>query len=486
MNNKSAFGPVLYALGDISGVAKYRVLLCEQAEPNCYFNNQKLTPKRLQSLSDRSFWSFEFFVKPSEQTTVHSYQVNQNSYSFAVPGFNTKKLKVAYASCNGFANETPFKAAYPGRNALWEHLYLMHQEKNYHVLVQGGDQIYADSVWSDIPFLVEWQSLTRSEQYTSELPESVFKEIKDYYYKSYMTYWSRPHIKNVLASIPSVMIWDDHDIFDGWGSWNSHYQSSPVYQGIFKAAREAFYLFQRGENVPSDEKTAGIKITLGHTVFVAPDLRSERTREQVMGDVGWSWFEKSLREINHGQHLILVSSVPLATSHFSALDPILTGFPSFLARRLPKWLNPKQFADDIHDQWRVASHRDEWFRMLKALLDFVDDTQMKVTVVSGEIHLGAKSTIKRNNTIIHQLIASGIAHPPAPTVVVWLCEIMSKGVQDINDEIDIRMEKFIPGTQKKYLRARNWLSLELENTRKLYCCWHAEHHEPTMLNIPEH
>ena len=40
------------------------------------------------------------------------------------------------------------------------------------------------------------------------------------------------------------MMWDDHDIFDGWGSYSDEEQASPVFQTIFDAARAAFIKFQ--------------------------------------------------------------------------------------------------------------------------------------------------------------------------------------------------------------------------------------------------
>ncbi|HPE71554.1 MAG TPA: hypothetical protein PK018_05160 [Candidatus Competibacter sp.] len=40
-----------------------------------------------------------------------------------------------------------------------------------------------------------------------------------------------------MASIPSIAMWDDHDIFDGWGSYDEERQNCPVYQGIYPIAR---------------------------------------------------------------------------------------------------------------------------------------------------------------------------------------------------------------------------------------------------------
>jgi hypothetical protein len=41
-----------------------------------------------------------------------------------------------------------------------------------------------------------------------------------------------------------LMMWDDHDIFDGWGSYPEEQQNSPVYRDIWEQAREHFRLFQ--------------------------------------------------------------------------------------------------------------------------------------------------------------------------------------------------------------------------------------------------
>lgn len=473
------FGPIIYALGDASGKASYRVLWYGKDEPSFKFANETMAAVPLTDFQGGTFWAFEFSIAQDQSDTKHSYFINNQEFPFWVLGTDTNSLRIAYASCNGSEAESPYKKPFPGRNALWEHLDEMHQEQNFHLLIQGGDQIYADSVWRDVPFLENWSALPRSEQYKSNMPDEAFQEIRDYYFTCYMSYWSQSHVKDVLATIPSLMIWDDHDIFDGWGSWNDRYQASPVYQGVFNAAKEAFYLFQRGQKAPSDETiTASVMITLGHTALIAPDLRSERSRKKVMGQNGWRWFENALTAVGvDKKHVLVVSSVPLATSHFSALDPILTGFPSFIARRLPQKINPKQFADDIHDQWRVPVHREEWLKMLNTLLDFADETDTRVSTISGEIHLGARSTIKRKNSVIHQFIASGISHKPAHPVIVWLCELLSKGIQDVSEDIDIRMEYFFPRGRKKYLRARNWLSLELDRSMGLSAKWHAEGQE---------
>ena len=45
------------------------------------------------------------------------------------------------------------------------------------------------------------------------------------------------------------MTWDDHDIFDGWGSYPDTLQNCPVFQGCYQAARRFYLLFQQHTNL---------------------------------------------------------------------------------------------------------------------------------------------------------------------------------------------------------------------------------------------
>ena len=42
-----------------------------------------------------------------------------------------------------------------------------------------------------------------------------------------------------------TMTWDDHDIFDGWGSYPDTLQNCPVFQGCYQAAKRFYLLFQQ-------------------------------------------------------------------------------------------------------------------------------------------------------------------------------------------------------------------------------------------------
>ena len=105
------------------------------------------------------------------------------------------------------------------------------------------------------------------------------------------------------------------------------------------------------------------------------------------------------------RQVLFVSTVPLVYLDWSALERFLTR---------AQWF--RNYHDDIRDQWRSHGHLDEWRRMATALLDFADRTHTRVTILSGEIHLGALGLMERGDTQIHQLISSGVAHHPLPPI----------------------------------------------------------------------
>lgn len=65
--------------------------------------------------------------------------------------------------------------------------------------------------------------MERHERQDKKLKTKVSKTLPNqldrFYDELYQRCWSKPDMSLMLATIPSVMMWDDHDIFDGWGSY---------------------------------------------------------------------------------------------------------------------------------------------------------------------------------------------------------------------------------------------------------------------------
>ena len=57
------------------------------------------------------------------------------------------------------------------------------------------------------------------------------EEATFFYFTHYRQHWCSKHLADAFACIPQVMMWDDHDIFDGWGSYPHALLTCSVFQG---------------------------------------------------------------------------------------------------------------------------------------------------------------------------------------------------------------------------------------------------------------
>jgi hypothetical protein len=155
-----------------------------------------------------------------------------------------------------------------------------------------------------------------------------------------------------MATIPIMCMWDDHDIFDGWGSHDPIQNNSPVYRAIFEVAKEHFVLFQLqgdlstviGEKRPEGPFSCGSVLT-GNVAVVLPDLRSERDMISadegvVMSEQSWRDLERWLKNIQQEEihHLFFVTTVPAVYPHANWNDLMLDIFNG-------------ELLDDCRDHW---------------------------------------------------------------------------------------------------------------------------------------
>ncbi len=273
----------------------------------------------------------------------------------------------------------------------------------------------------------------------------------------------------LCARVPSLMQWDDHDICDGWGSLPRSRTYSPVGQSIFDVARDMALGFQhaaRDGDLPArfaDPKGLhlGWQVEAGGLRLLAPDLRSERTRRQIMGGGGWSMMEAARDSGFRGRTLVM-SSVPLLGPRLSLLEGFMRLHPRML-----------RYEDDLRDQWQSRAHRDEWRRMLGLLCKMSASGASAITVVSGEIHLAARATMALGDgKVLHQLTASGISHRAPPQAwarvlgaLSWLGDAPLEGRP-------IRMRK-VPGQRGLFAAERNFLILSRRDDLWT-TCWNLE------------
>lgn len=185
--------------------------------------------------------------------------------------------------------------------------------------LMGGDQVYAD----------DWRK---------RLLESTSTEEKiKIYLEVYEHYWSDSRYKKVLCKLPAYLMWDDHDIMDGWGSETASFihksetevttHFKPEWKDMFVAAKRAFKFYQAARN-PSAlsssndlaEETFDVGFKIGPLGFILADLRSNRNWQ---AKVFWTdnqinavekWIQENRKDIE-----VLFFLTPVVVAHGSPL-----------------------------------------------------------------------------------------------------------------------------------------------------------------------
>jgi hypothetical protein len=117
------------------------------------------------------------------------------------------------------------------------------------VLLLLGDQVYADE---PPPEMVDVIAARRD---TTEEPG---EEIADFteYAELYRLAWTEPALRWLLSTIPTAMIFDDHDLRDDWNTsaaWQATMRALPWWRRRVVAGLGAYWVYQHLGNLPPDE-----------------------------------------------------------------------------------------------------------------------------------------------------------------------------------------------------------------------------------------
>ncbi|WP_206608836.1 alkaline phosphatase D family protein [Notoacmeibacter marinus] len=448
-------GPLLYMRGAKEGRAHFALLTLRPSDrpsaplrtderewqPHAVFNRYGVTADR---------YLFELPVGlPNGWYELDGERIN------LATDYEGDDMRVAFVSCNG-QEQGDLEREKEQRNTLWSRLKAEHAEAPLHLLLQGGDQIYADEILDAHPLTRRWED---EEDYfgndvTAEDVETIRVALSRSLFGRYLVLLGHDEAKSLLSSVPTISMWDDHDICDGWGSLAEGKLDSPVGQTVYEVAREHFLLFQQAatlDDLPDImmDRTAGgfgVHVELPGLHVLAPDLRSERRPDRVMGEEGWRTFDEALKKAA-GHRVLFVSTVPVLGPRLSLVESMMNIIPG-----------AQKYEDDLRDQWQSRHHRKEWTRMLARLVKAKDEEGTDVTVLSGEIHLATRGTLACKTGTVHQLVASGITHDPPPRgwartlgTLAWLGETPLP-----NHPIRMRS---IPGHPRTYCDQRNYLRL---------------------------
>lgn len=252
---------------------------------------------------------------------------------FRPPGDCGEDDTFVLASCHD-----PFQTAKGSADegwAMWEKLFeLVDAGSSIRLLILGGDQLYNDRVETG---------------YLGKEPDSLRRAFIENYHR----YWSYPAYRKVLARIPSIAIWDDHDITDGWGGRPESFSGDefkPQWEAYFSIAKEAYVAYQASRNPQSfvgpPDEVFTFRYDWGANRFFLLDLRTQKNskKSRVMSDTHERAFVDSLSAADEHIKSVFVLSPVVPFRCNIGVDNRLTIFSRYLFG-LDWWLkkNPRFF-----------------------------------------------------------------------------------------------------------------------------------------------
>ena len=465
----------------------------------------------IDMFQEYQFWRFDLVLRCGRQerqilywVQLHpDYKAEEYSWNFFIPG-GWDPWRWASYSCSGFSLSVD-QAEWGGPDQpLWKDLMVQHTRKPLHALVGGGDQLYNDEVFH-LPLLKNWLEIkNRHKRLRAEFTDAMKADAELFYFEHYCTHFMATGMREALASIPNVMMWDDHDIFDGWGSYPDDLLRSPVFEGLYDIACRFYLLFQqhttndmvsRGEADlfgasfgPFGEKHRSHSFLkcFGQTVaVVGADTRSERSKRQIMSRPTWDMICARIRTLPLTiQHLIIVFTVPIIYPKVPLTETVLSGL-GYLNRiqaintainktgiltKIMAFDEP-ELLDDLVDHWTANEHMDERRRCVETLQKIAIERGVRVTFLSGDVHAAAvgrfyskpkMKDLSKDPNFMPQIITSAIVNNPPPAALVKSMQFFNTAglVNSWTKEKMVRMFSKTHPRTSKILARRNWLKVE--------------------------
>ncbi|ORY45905.1 hypothetical protein BCR33DRAFT_154781 [Rhizoclosmatium globosum] len=329
----NTLGPLL-RFSDISnGVWKGSVLVINTlngATPNCVLSTGSVsTPLLIDSFAGYSFYRFDLTIPLLDQSQRISYTIEstftKSTHTFHIPRISDE-ARFTFWSCNGFGDvEHQDKL---GHAPMWKDLLKNHDHSPFHIQIGGGDQIYIDGPIDlfGVPLLkqfLETPDINDRDKVEWTMEHEV--TVSERYFVGYVHHFQEDGFKEALAQIPYAFVCDDHDIFDGYGSYPAKQQESPVIQNIGRIGHRFYLLFQHHTTFerafqdslfPERKGFNWIKQFGPSTLVLGLDNRSNRTEQTIIPSDCWTAIWSSIDARVQGsptpiKHLYVVATVPV-------------------------------------------------------------------------------------------------------------------------------------------------------------------------------
>ncbi|KHD73204.1 alkaline phosphatase D family protein [Actinoplanes utahensis] len=137
------------------------------------------------------------------------------------------------------------------------------------LLMLLGDQVYADETSARIR-----RFLKRRRRNGHDGPETQVVSF-DEYTKLYLESWRDPEVRWLFSTVPSVMIFDDHELIDDWNtsaSWRADMAREPWWRERIASGLASYWIYQHLGNLSPDELAADPLFQKVKTVDDATEL----------------------------------------------------------------------------------------------------------------------------------------------------------------------------------------------------------------------
>ena len=381
-----------------------------------------------------------------------------------------KPLRMAYGSCRTSVPHDEAGNRTHGIDALRAYALAMASGGGVawpDLVVFLGDQVYADLTSEQM------QDFIRARRDIGSPPG---EELKDYeeYAHLYNLAWSDPANRWLLSTLPSAMIFDDHDIRDDWNaslSWKKDMEATSWWHERIVAGLSSYWVYQHLGNLSPQERhqdaiwqriaqhrgEAELDLTadldgfadradhapesyrwsycrdFGDTRLIVVDSRAARNLapedRALLDDDEMAWLDGQMR--GGFRHLLVATSLPfllpMGLHHVESWNEAVSeGAWGKLAARAGEKL--RQAVDLEH--WGAFQKS---FRQVAAMATEVADGKRgpspeTVTFLSGDVHFSYVAEVERSSgSRIMQAVCSPIRNP-LPRLMRYFGAVMAYGL----------------------------------------------------------
>eukprot|EP00742_Colponemidia_sp_Colp-10_P012672 GILJ01014259.1.p1 GENE.GILJ01014259.1~~GILJ01014259.1.p1 ORF type:complete len:803 (-),score=92.87 GILJ01014259.1:17-2125(-) len=412
---------------------------------------EQLEPQDLSDLApyhNVSLWRWELCVPLGDHEQTITYRIDgiNKALSFTVPPrHHVPHMSYSCAAAIDRLRNIPSNYFSPSRlHFMSSQIGLEHKRRKIHVHIRGGGQISGKAVWAVTPQLQRFITACQQDPSSSKrLPFTKEMEIaaNKFYFDSYLYQWSQREMKPLLASVPAVDMWSEADIFSGFGSMDSQLQSCEVVQGLFRASRLCFQLFQLHLNSASKIVDRDVSFEtdrfLRYGPFHTNTLRDNFSYGLVIDRIAILvldvMYERNHHEIMSNQTRCKIvqwlHDLPVETNLLFISSPIPLIFPSQLlttaaANKLEVGYQGAQGELKTDEcvqtssvcEWVDPAHIEERNELLLHAMAVAAQKDLRLVLLSGRTGYGSHGLAvhrggRRNSAIVHQWTASSVVDP---------------------------------------------------------------------------